>query len=129
VGKRPAQVLTTRRTSLGWSSASSIPILPEKRHFLEELQTKGSPNFQKFLTPAEWNSRFSPSAADEQAVVDWATSQGFTVTQRYPNRLLVDVSGTVATIEKALGVTISSYQVGSRSAYSNECGSGHPGKL
>jgi len=127
-GHTPPQVVSGEATSTGpYNPANKLrlviglehPNLAGEEALLEELQTKGSPNFQKFLTQAEWNSRFSPSAADEQAVVDWATSQGFTVTQRYPNRLLVDLSGTVATIEKAFGVTINTYQVGSRSAYSN----------
>ncbi len=91
----------------------------EEEQFLQELQTKGSPNFQKFLKPEEWIARFSPSKQDEQAVVDWAESQGLTVTHRYPNRLLVDVEATVATIEKALDVTINRYQLGSTFFYSN----------
>ena len=45
--------------------------------------------------------RFSPSAADEQAVLDWAKSQGLTVTQRFPNRMLVNLEAPVARLEKA----------------------------
>ncbi len=96
------------------------PNVAAEEKFLKELHTKGSPNFMKFLTAAEWNARFSPSAADEQAVVDWATSQGFTVTHRYANRLLVDVEAPAAAIETAFGVTINSYQVGTRTAFSND---------
>ena len=88
--------------------------------FIKELVTKGSPNFHKFLTQDEWNARFAPSAADEQAVVDWAQSVGLTVTKRYPNRLLVNVEGTVDTIEKAFGVTINNYQVGNEVDFSND---------
>jgi hypothetical protein len=35
-------------------------------------------------------------------VVDWAKSQGLSITYRFPNRLLVDAESTAATIEKAL---------------------------
>ncbi|MGO9271825.1 MAG: protease pro-enzyme activation domain-containing protein [Terriglobia bacterium] len=96
------------------------PHMAEEEQFLEELHTKGSPNFHHFLTAAEWDSRFAPSAADEQAVVDWAQSAGFTVTHRFPNRLLVDVEAPVGTIEKALGVTINHYQVGAETLFSND---------
>jgi subtilase family serine protease len=96
------------------------PHMAEEEEFLKELQTKGSPNFQKYLTAAEWISRFGPSAADEQAVVDWATSQGLTVSKRYPNRLLVDIDAPVDAIQKAFGVAINSYAVGTRSAFSND---------
>jgi kumamolisin len=96
------------------------PHMAEEEEFLQELHTKGSPNFHHFLTPEEWDSRFAPSAADEQAVVDWAQSEGFTVTHRFPDRLLVDLEATVGTIEGALGVTINRYQVGAETLFSND---------
>jgi len=96
------------------------PHMDKEKQFLEELQTKGSPNFMHFLKPEEWNARFAPAKQDEQAVVDWAKSQGLTVTHRYANRLLVDVEGPVATIEAALGVKINNYQLGNASFHSND---------
>jgi hypothetical protein len=97
-----------------------VPHMPEEEQFIKELTTKGSPNFHKFLTAELWNARFAPSAEDEQAVVDWAKSQGLTVTQRYANRLLVEADGTVGTIEKAFGVTMNKYQVGDEVDFSND---------
>lgn len=96
------------------------PHIVEERKFLHDLQSKGAHDYHQFLTAAEWTKRFDPSAADEQAVVDWATSQGLTITHRFPNRLIVDVEGTASTIEKAFGVTINSYQVGDKSYFSND---------
>ena len=92
----------------------------EEQRFLEELYTPGSPGYRKFLTAAEWNARFSPSAEDEQAVMDWAMSQGLTITHRYPNRLLVDVEAPVSQIQKALGVTINRYQLNGATVFSND---------
>jgi hypothetical protein len=96
------------------------PHLAEEQQFLESLQhvAKGQP--PQFLTAAQWSARFDPTVEQEQAVVDWATSQGLTVTRRFPNRLIVDVQGTSGAIEKALNVTINSYQVGARTAFSND---------
>jgi Pro-kumamolisin, activation domain/Bacterial Ig-like domain (group 3) len=97
------------------------PHMAEEEQFLEELQTKGSPQFHHFLTAEEWNARFAPSAQDEQAVVDWATAQGLTPTYRYPNRLLVDVEAPIAMIEKAFNVTINSYQLNATTtSFSND---------
>jgi len=92
----------------------------EEEEFLKELQTKSSPQFHRYLTADQWNARFAPSAQDEQAVVNWAQSQGLTVTHRFPHRLLVDVEGTMGTIEKALNVTMNSYQMGSANYFSND---------
>jgi hypothetical protein len=96
------------------------PHMAEEEQFLAELVTKGSPNFHKFLTAEQWNARFAPSAEDEQRVVDWVKSQGLTVTQRYANRLLVEADGRVDTVEKAFGVTMNKYQVGSEVDFSND---------
>src|SRR5580698_9441446 len=89
-----------RENKLRLVLAIQPPHMAEEETFIKQLTTKGSPNFHKFLTQNEWNARFAPSAEDEQAVVNWAQSQGLTVTQRYPNRLLVDIEGTAETIEK-----------------------------
>lgn len=96
------------------------PKMAEEEKFLKELTTKGSPSFHKFLSADEWNARFGPSVADEQKVVDWATSSGFTVTKRYPNRLIVDVEAPAGTIETALNVTINSYKIDEDVNFSND---------
>jgi len=96
------------------------PHLAEEEQFLVDLHTKGSPQFHHFLTAEEWNARFAPAAADEQAVAEWAQAQGLTVTQRYANRLVVDVEAPVATIERALNVKINMHQQGARTYFSND---------
>jgi Pro-kumamolisin, activation domain/Bacterial Ig-like domain (group 3) len=88
--------------------------------FVSDLQNRQSADFHHFLTAEQWNARFSPSESDEQAVVDWANGVGLTVTQRYANRLLVDVEGSVATIERALDLSINRYQLGAKSFFSND---------
>ncbi len=96
------------------------PHMAEEEQFLKDLQTKGSPRYHHFLTAEEWNARFAPSAQDEQAVVDWAESQGMKVSHRYPNRLLVDVEAPAGAFEKALNLNINNYQLGAASFFSND---------
>ncbi len=96
------------------------PHVAEERQFLDELQTVGKKQYHQFLTSEEWTRRFDPSVEEEQAVVDWATAQGLTVTHRFPNRLIVDVEGTSATIEKAFNVTMNRYQVGAKTFFAND---------
>ena len=97
-----------------------VPHLAEEEQFLANVHNPDSPEFHHFLTAEEWNARFAPSPEDEQKVVDWAISQGLTVTNRYPNRLIVDVEGTSGAIEKAFAVTINRYQVESDVEFSND---------
>ncbi len=89
----------------------NLPHPAEESQFLEDIQNKKSPLFHQYLTPEQWDARFAPSVEDEQAVVDWAINQGFTITARFPDRLLVDVEAPAGTIERALHVVLNTYQL------------------
>ena len=89
----------------------------ELESLLQQLYDPSSPNYRSFLTPAEFAERFGPSAQDYQALVAFLESNGLTVTGTHPNRTIVDVSGTVGTIEKALHVNLLEYQHPSRGRF------------
>jgi xanthomonalisin len=61
-----------------------------------------SPSFAQYLSADDFVAQFSPPVSSQQAVLDWAAANGLTVTGTYPNRLLVDVSGTADQVERAL---------------------------
>src|SRR5215467_1809117 len=90
-----------------------------EEQFLNAIQDKHSPLFHHYLTPAAWTARFGPSAATQQKVVSWARAAGLTVTHLYSNRLVVDLAGSVGAIEKALGVQINNYRLGTKTFFSN----------
>ena len=100
--------------------ALATPYPDQEEQFVQELMTPGSAQFHKFLTADQWIARFAPAVADEQAVVDWATSQGLTITHRFPNRLIVGAQAPMAAIEKALQVKISNYQMDGYTYFANE---------
>jgi len=96
-----------------------VPHKAAEQQFLNELQNKHSPLFHHFLSTAAWTARFGPSPAAQQAVVSWARGAGLTVTHLYPNRLVVDLAGRVGAIEKALGVQINTYRLGTKTFFAN----------
>jgi len=81
----------------------------ELTSLLDRLNDPASPDYGHFLTVAQFTERFGPTARDYQAVVDFAKANGFTVTNTPPNRLLVDINGSVAQIEKAFHVAMTVY--------------------
>jgi pro-kumamolisin-like protein len=91
-----------------------------EQKFLGELQTKSSPLFHQYLSTKAWTARFGPTAAAQQAVVSWAKEAGLTVTHLYPNRLVVDLTGTAGAIEQALGVQINNYRLGATRFFAND---------
>ncbi len=77
---------------------------------LEQLYDPASPNYHHYLTPEEFAAQFGPTEKDCQAVIAFAQANGLTVRREHPNRTLVDVSGSVADIERALHVTLRVYR-------------------
>jgi subtilase family serine protease len=78
--------------------------------FLADVQDPASPRYGQFLTQAEFAALYAPTEAQEQAVVDHLRSAGLRVTERFPNRLLVGATGSVAALERAFGVEIHSVE-------------------
>ncbi|MGA9508192.1 MAG: protease pro-enzyme activation domain-containing protein [Candidatus Sulfotelmatobacter sp.] len=77
---------------------------------LGRLYDPTSPNYHQFLSVSQFTEQFGPTVEDYQAVVDFAKANGFTVTNTPPNRLLVDINGTVAQIQSAFHVVMTVYK-------------------
>src|SRR6202789_2287316 len=82
----------------------------ELTQLLHDLYDPKSPNFHKYLNVSEFTKRFAVTAADYNAVVAWAKANGLTVTGKTPNRRLLAVQGSVATVNRAFHVKISYYR-------------------
>lgn len=78
--------------------------------FVNEVSDPASPNYRQFLTREALTARFGPTEQDYEAVKAFARSNGLTIQLMHSNRLLLDVSGPVANIEKALHVTMRTYK-------------------
>jgi subtilase family serine protease len=77
---------------------------------LQELYDPSSPNYRQFLNTEQFAARFSPTAEDYQAAIDFARAKGFTVTKTFSHRLTISILGTAAQIEAAFNVTMNVYQ-------------------
>ena len=79
-------------------------------HLLRDLYDPASPRFHQYLTARQFAEQFGPTEQDYQAVTRFAQARGLTVTGTHPNRTLLDVSGAVADIERALHLRMRVYQ-------------------
>lgn len=80
-------------------------------HLLAEQQDRTSPNYHKWLTPAQFADRFGMSHADVQRVTSWLQSQGFAVTSASNSRNEISFEGTVSQVEVAFQTEIHNYLV------------------
>jgi len=79
-------------------------------NLLNQIYDPASPNYHHYLTPDEFTAQFGPTEQDYQKVLDFARTNGLTVTKTHGNRVLLDVSGKVSDIEKAFHVTMRIYR-------------------
>lgn len=80
-------------------------------NLLAEQQDRSSPNYHKWLTPAQFADRFGMSRADLQRVKAWLQSQGFAVTSVSNSRNEISFDGTVSQIETTFRTEIHNYLV------------------
>ena len=58
--------------------------------------TPSSPQYHRFLTPAEFAARFGPTPEDHARVVAALQRAGFTILNTYPNRTVIDAAAPAA---------------------------------
>jgi kumamolisin len=104
VGRLP----TTQSLSLN----IALPLRNESQldELLQQLYDPQSSSYRHFLSVEEFTEQFGPSQEDYDAVINFAEANGLTVTGTAPNRMIVDVTGPVANIERAFHVNMHVYQ-------------------
>ncbi len=113
----PAEVsrLTPIGQLPGWQRLQLAIGLPLRHRqaleaLLQQIYDPASPQYHRYLTPEQFADRFGPSQQDYEAVAAFARAHGLTVEGRHPNRVLLDVNGAVADIERAFHLTLRVYQ-------------------
>ena len=82
---------------------------PALTNLLQQLYEPASPLFHKFLQPDQFAAAFGPLEKDYQALRQFAQSHRLTVTATHPNRMILDVSGSVKDVESAFHLTLGVY--------------------
>jgi hypothetical protein len=77
---------------------------------LQQLYDPASPNFRKYLTPAEFTARFGPTEVDYALVKEFARTNGLVITATHANRLLLDVTGPATAVENAFHISLRTYR-------------------
>ena len=104
IGRMPASQRLSLAVTLPLSNQEQLHTL------LQQLYDPASPNYRHFLTVSQFTEQFGPTAVDYQRVIGLMESHGLKITHTYPDRLAVNVTGSVANIEQTFQVTIEVYQ-------------------
>jgi subtilase family serine protease len=82
----------------------------ELTNFLQCLYNPTHPLYHHYLTPSQFTSNFGPTELEYGKVRSFAEAHGFVVANAYSNRVLLDVTASVADIEDAFRITMRIYQ-------------------
>lgn len=104
--------------SLSMSITLRLPHRDELATVIAAQHRPGAPEYHQWLSPAEFAARFAPDPEAYTALSDWLEQQGFTV-RRWPNRVRLDFTGPVATVERAFGVHMNHYRHRGRQVIAN----------
>lgn len=100
LGRAPAGVRLELALTLAYRNVALL-------HQLERLQRDpASPAYARWLSNAEFADAFAPTPAQYARVAATLRGAGFTVTQTFANRTVIDASGTVGAAEKLFATEI-----------------------
>ena len=86
---------------------------------IQAQQTKGSPHFHQWLTPATFGEHFGISQNDLDQVVRWLERCNFEVEQTPASHRTIIFSGTVEQVESAFHTSLKRYLVKGQNHYAN----------
>ncbi len=89
------------------------------RQLIGEINTPGSPNYHKWLTPQQFGKQFGPSDQDITTIETWLNGQGFGAIKVMPGKQTIEFSGNVAQLRTAFHTQIHKYVVGGQMHYAN----------
>ncbi|HZO94884.1 MAG TPA: protease pro-enzyme activation domain-containing protein, partial [Candidatus Baltobacteraceae bacterium] len=93
-GRRAANAPVSVTITLRYNNQDALD------HFVADVSDPHSASYGHVLTPAQFNSTYAPTEAQEASVVRALQQAGFTITHRFANRTVVDASAPSATVER-----------------------------
>jgi hypothetical protein len=76
---------------------------------VREQNDPGSPQYRRFLTPAQFGEQFGPSEEAVRTVTQWLAGSGFTVTRTLQSRIAIEFTATVPQLETAFQTEIHAF--------------------
>jgi fibronectin type 3 domain-containing protein len=88
--------------------------------FIKQLYDPKSPNFHKFLTPAQFALLYGASSTDSAIVTQYLNSKGLTISKQSRNGIILTVTGPVSSVESAFKESINNYALNGKTYFAPE---------
>lgn len=93
LGRRNANATVRAAVTLAYNHQAELDRL------VAQQADPSSPTYHHFLTTSQFNDYYAPTPAQEAAVVHALQTAGFTITQRFANRTIVDATAPSSAVE------------------------------
>jgi len=101
----------------------ALKMAPEAKARMDALlsaqQDPASPEFHRWLTPAQFGEQFGPAKEDLAQVMGWLAAQGFTIDEIAAGGLTINFSGDVQKVERAFRTTIMDFELDGQVRHGN----------
>ncbi len=88
---------------------------------ITSVSTPGSTEYGRYLSPAQFDNRFGPTATEIGQAAGFLAAHGLTVTAASTGSTLIDATGPAAAVEAAFDISIGRYRDGSgREFFAND---------
>ena len=89
------------------------------KNLLAGQQNPSSPDYHRWLTPAQYADRFGVSPSDIARIEQWLRSQGLAIAAIAQGRSWIAVNGSAAQFESAFGTEIHQYAADGKTHFAN----------
>jgi hypothetical protein len=86
---------------------------------LDSQQTKGSPNYHRWLTPEQYGQQFGPATDDVAQISSWLQQQGFTIGRVAKSGMWIEFSGNVGMVNRTFQTQLRRYVVSGENHVAN----------
>jgi subtilase family serine protease len=83
---------------------------PARDQLLAAIYNPASPLYRHYLSVADYTARFGPTASDYATAAAYFASQGLTVRADAANHALIQITGTVANLQRVFHVALNLYR-------------------
>ncbi len=117
----------SRRLRIGVSV--QLPDPAGEQRLLAALYDPASPQYHRFLTPAQFDARFGLPAVEVGAIRSWLTGGGLHVDTVSGSGGYLTATGTVGALDRLFRVTVGRYRFGGRQFLANDVAPSVPADL
>jgi hypothetical protein len=86
---------------------------------IDRLHDSESPDFHHWLTAQELGETYGLAQEDIRSITGWLKAHGFSINTVYPNRFVIDFSGTAGQVRQAFHTEIHQLDVGGKEHIAN----------